>query len=102
MLADTATGKKSLKNCENTIINAVSKILDWKLCELGLNVTGIFFFLFSIASGKHFTEQILCSVALYWFSYYYFYCYTGGAVKCKDLEKSSHDKIDEYHEQFLA
>lgn len=26
------------------------------------------FFLFSIASGKHFAKQILCSVALYWFS----------------------------------
>lgn len=81
------------------------KNLDCKLCELGLNVTGISFFLFSTASGKCFAEQILCSVALYWFSclwiklsvilsttkgekiiIFYYYCYTGGAKKRKDWE----------------
>lgn len=43
----------------------MNEIIDCKLCEFGLNITEIFFFLLSIASGRHFAEQILCSVALY-------------------------------------
>lgn len=50
-------------------MNTVNEIPDCKLCELGLNVQGcFFFFLCNVASGKYFAKQILCSVASYQFS----------------------------------